>query len=153
MTTVIEKLRPTFSKLMGVVDRLGLRYYDVQIKRQSFTKPADSIFSGPYSGVDISSGVILDITELDGYRPSLERVSGNDFVRGFSEDTEFVLSVTRDWATGGTTYQTLEQTLASDDDQIFYLVTGPGFPNGAKFAKTTFQVTGLTFRVGLKRIV
>lgn len=98
MTAAVVKLRPTFSKLMALVDRLGLRYYDIQVIRRRFLKPTDTVFAGATSGVVKSDQLIYSITEFGGYRPNLVKANGRDFARGFSEDSEFILTTTREYS-------------------------------------------------------
>ena len=96
--STVANLRPTFSKLMALVDRLGLRDFDVEVIRRRFIQPVDSIFTGPTSGGHYEDELIYSVTEYGGYRPTLTKANGKDFARGFSEDSEFILSTTREFS-------------------------------------------------------
>jgi hypothetical protein len=154
---LVVKLRPTYSKLIGLTDKFGLRYYDVQLVTRTFTKPSDSPFTGPYSGDGyMMTQVVIDILEANGQRPNVKKVKEKTFAAGVPEDSELVLIVTRDYTDkggGGYTAETLQSISTDPNVQIYYLIKGPGLhPDGSRFVQTGLTMTGLTYHVNLRRV-
>lgn len=153
--SVIVNLRPVYSKCMGIVDRIGLRYYDGYIVVQSSTTPVGDPFTGPYSGSLPGTPTVIPLTEADGYRCNVERIvkGYQSYALGLPDDAELLLTITRDYPGGGFTAETLQSLLAPANSQVYYLISGPGMAaGGSRFASVHLIVNAFTYQVGLRRL-
>lgn len=90
-----------------------------------------------YAGTKPDTEVITTIGEKDGYAPKVETTTKADFMRGAPPNSELKVGpITPEYDSGGTSLDELEPTF-SQGTQVYYLVEGPGYPDGgARFVKT-----------------
>lgn len=153
--TLVNNLRPVYSRLIGLCDRFGLRYYDGYIVVQSTTQPSNDPFAPAYTGQTPSTTTTLPLVEADGYRCNVERVvqGFQSYQLGLPDDAELLLTITRDYTGGGFTADTLQSLLQPNNAQVYYLISGPGMAvGGSRFTSVRLIVNAFTYQVGLRRV-
>lgn len=136
--------------MRGIAGKLGFRPFSIQIVRRGY---ADQL-RGAFAGDDPSTTVMLDITEGDGYAPRVRWLEQRDYARGYPTDAQLEVGpITPLLGVIGTSVDTLEQLTADYGDEIYYLVTGPGFADGgSRFQLHSFNgQRALGYTILLKR--
>ncbi len=107
--------------------RFGLRPYTVSVTHR--------VHSGTYTGDGTITDATTTIAEADGQPPKVRWLDGEELALGeLPGGSVEVGPITPDFSGGGTSLTTLQGgSSVSDQDEVFYTLTGPEFPSGAKY--------------------
>lgn len=150
--TLIDDLKPTVFDLRGIAGELGARPFTIQVVKRAY-EAGSSVFNGD----DPTETVLTEITEGNGYPPKVKWLTAHDYLRGANPNATVKVGPitpnhTKDGYEQGTSFELLEQLEAEKGSEIFYIITGPGFPNGSRFQLESFNgERSLGFFIELKR--
>jgi hypothetical protein len=116
----------------NVPGRFGLRPYSV------------SMVTRAYDGGELGQGTMTEtitpITERDGLPPKCRNMTSEELaVAGYDKQTWEIGPVTPTFSGGGTLIATLTNDDLSADTEPHFILTGPEFPDGARFRRVRFQ--------------
>ncbi len=143
--TVGDSLLPVLDEVRRAVASLGFNNFITSIIVTSYAPGSDPLNGDGYSSQTIT---VLDPP------PKTKWMKSEDYLRGTNPDVTVEIGpITPAFATGGYSFEDLEQTSASKNSIVQYLITGPGMgPNGSLFDKVAFiGERKLRFSVQLKR--
>jgi hypothetical protein len=124
--SLISDIRSALFCARGIPGELGLRPYTV------------AVVTDGYDGGEVGQGtrttISTPITEGGGQPPKVRFLSTEQRVlAGLGDDSVEVGPITPTCSAGGTAFTTLVPLTASDDTIYHFLLTGPKYPNGARF--------------------
>lgn len=126
--TLADDLKPLANSIRAIPGQLGIRPYTVEIVLRHWT--------GTHVGDGTRSETATAITEAGGQPPKVRFLNGEErALLGVAHAVVEIGPITPDFATGGTSIETLTGLAFSpqDHDEILYRLTGPGFPDGQLF--------------------
>jgi len=124
--TLADDLKPLLSNARSIAGTLGLRPYTVAVQVVSH--------SGTYTGEGTETDTSTSILEYNGQPPKVRTLSGDELALGnLAQGSWEIGPITPDYATGGTTWETLVGGTATDGQQVHIILTGPEFPDGERF--------------------
>jgi hypothetical protein len=127
-----NSLRKLAHTIRGIPDQLGWRPYTVSIETRSW--------DGGERGEGAETVTTTAITEANGHPPKVRFLTSEEIaLGGYSQGTLEIGPITPDFGSGGTSLDTLAPLSPSDDTIVHYIITGPEFPNGARFRKADVE--------------
>lgn len=127
----VDDLRRMADDVRGnVPGALGLRPHTVTVRVRTWT--------GARAGLGTKTDVDTVITNAGGYGPRVVQVSAKDVVAsgGLYEAGDYRIGpISRDYTGGGTTDAALNPATTSTAREVFFCITGPGFPSSGQWFK------------------
>lgn len=134
MPTLAERLdryRRIANRVRAIPGFHGLRPYSVAI--------LITTYSGDYTGRGDAITEVTPITEANGQPPKVRQLNTEELaLTGLGKGALRIGPITPAHDTGGTAIETIKPCLAAGQT-LHVLVTGPEYPNGAKFALKSFN--------------
>lgn len=122
-----DEIRQLAYELRAIPGReFEIRPYTVSVTIRSWT--------GDVPGEGSTTVTTTPITEADGQPPKVRFLNDEQIaLGGLSKGSIEVGPITPDFPGGGTTWATLSGGGADPGESFYYVLTGPEFPNGARF--------------------
>lgn len=124
--SLADDVKPVLFDARGLVGELGFRPYSVKLMRK--------VWSGSDIGRGSATVTELPIVEAGGQPPAVRFLDDEErALSGMPAGTLEVGPITPEFSGGGYSWATLTAADADVREEVFYVVTGPEFPNGARF--------------------
>ena len=136
-----DRLRKRVAKIRAIPFRFGVRPYFVAVEVKSW--------SGDERGEGLSAKTLVKITEANGRPPKIRWLNSEEIaLGGFEQAAVRVGPITP----GNTPREALEPC-TDGNDTVHWILTGPRYPNGAKFAlRDVEDHRGYQFNVILEKV-
>lgn len=126
MSGFAEDLKALCFDIRSIPGDMGIRPYTVAI--------LTSTYAGDYTGRGDSIGEVVQITEGNGQPPKVRELNTEELALGnLGKGSLRIGPITPGFNGGGTPIDVLKPCLAAGQT-LHVIVTGPEYPNGAKFA-------------------
>lgn len=110
-------------------EEFEIRPYTVEVVTRTW--------SGDYPGEGLSAITTTPITEAHGQPPKVRVVNDEQRALGnFPKGSLRVGPITPDFPGGGTSIETLNPSGLNPGESFYYVITGPDYPDGARFLVT-----------------
>ncbi len=121
-----DDLLPVINEVRAIPGLLGFRPYTVAIEVITW--------SGSERGEGTKTTTTTPITEAGGQPPRVRWLDNEEIaLGGYDKPTVEVGPITPDFSDGGTSLATLKARAAEPNSEVYYVLTGPDFPSGARF--------------------
>jgi hypothetical protein len=124
---IADDLKPLLTSIRAIPGQFGLRPYTVSAVIRAY--------SGTYAGEGTKTDTTVAITEANGQPPKVRFLNDEELALGdnLGKGTIEVGPITPDHTGGGTTIAALTGGSAIAGDIVHFVITGPEYPNGARF--------------------
>lgn len=122
----LDDLRSIATRARAIPGSLGLRPYTVAVLRRAW--------SGEHLGEGMRVETTTALTEHDGQPPKVRWLSSEQMaLAGYEQATIEIGPMTPQGADGGVLLSDLTASDVGRRTEVFFVITGPEFPDGAKF--------------------
>ena len=129
--TLRDQLLPLINGVRAIPGQLGIRQYSVSILVTSW--------SGANTGRGTSIDELFPVTEANGQPPKVRQLNTEELaLGGLGKGSLRIGPITPGFAGGGNAIDRFKPELAAGQT-MHVMVTGPEYPNGAKFALKSFN--------------